>query len=274
VSHRFPTPSRAYHAIRDQLGSIRGVYLAGNRIVRREDFRSRELVLLLHGFFQTRNIWEVMEDRLRYDGYGVISFNLGGLLYRFNTHPIDTLASLIAEKIEGLIRRHGFASLHIIGHSKGGLIARDYIQHHGGDKRAKSLITLGTPHHGTPTAVVAVGLMGMGLVPSSAGDLLPNSRLVKAINRDTFPAHVPLTSIYSREDLVCPYWCSVLRPRPGETSMHNVQVRGVGHSQLAWDPGVYRVVQKHLEESSALWNERHPAPPDGQGLSHLERRAG
>lgn len=261
---RWLTPWGAYEAVRDQLGSVRGIYLAGNRIVRRDDFQGRELVLLLHGFFQTRNIWEVMEDRLRYDGFSVMSFDLGGLLFRFNTHPVDNLARLVAEKIEGLAARHGFDGLHIIGHSKGGLIARRYVQHYGGDKRVKSLISLGTPHHGTPTALVGVGLMGMGLMSSSAADLLPRSRLVSALNRDTFPAHVPLTSIYSREDLVCPHWCSTLRPRPGESSLTNVQVRGIGHSQLAWDPGVYRVVRQQLEGATKLWQERHaqgtPAP--------------
>ncbi|MBW2255046.1 MAG: hypothetical protein JRI25_10665, partial [Deltaproteobacteria bacterium] len=86
---RFLTPWGTYRALRDQLGSVRGVYLAGNHITRRDDFKDREeLVLLLHGFFQTRNIWEVMEDRLRFDGYAVLSFNLGGLLHRFNTNPI------------------------------------------------------------------------------------------------------------------------------------------------------------------------------------------
>lgn len=253
---RLFTPWGAYGALRDQLGSVRNVYVAGNAIQRRETYERRELVLLLHGFFQTRKIWEVMEDRLRHDGYGVISFNLGGLLYRFNTRPVDVIARQIAEKIEGLAIRHRFDALHIVGHSKGGLVARRYVQHVGGDKRVKSLITLGTPHHGTPTALLAVGLMGMGTLSSSAGDLMPNSRLIRAIRRDTFPAHVPLTSIYSREDVVCPHWCSVLRPRPGETSMSNVQVRGIGHSQLAWDPGVYRVVKTRLDEASALWRER------------------
>jgi triacylglycerol lipase len=258
VIERLLTPWGAYGAVRDQLGSLRRVYAAGNRIVRRDDFGDRrEVVLLLHGFFQTRNIWEVMEDRLRHDGYAVMSFDLGGVLYRFNNRPVDHLAQLIAEKIEGLSRRHGFSALHVVGHSKGGLVARRYIQHHGGDKRVKGLITLGTPHHGTPTAFVAVGLMGMGLVRSSAGDLLPRSSLVRAINRDTFPANVPLTSVYSREDVVCPYWCSILRPRPGETSLSNVQVRGIGHSQLAWDAGVYRVVRQRLVDASALWDERN-----------------
>lgn len=253
---RFLTPMGAYHAVRDQLGSVRKIYLGTDKIVRREDYSRAELVLLLHGFFQTRKLWDVMEDRLRYDGFGVISFNLGGLLYRFNTRPVEYLAEMIAEKIEGLAQRHGFESLHLVGHSKGGLIARRYVQHHGGDRRVKSVITLGTPHHGTPTAWVGVAIMGAGIVRSSAGDLLPNSPLVRALARDTFPAHVPLTSIYSKEDLVCPHWASVLRPRPGESSMTNVQVRGIGHSQLAWDPGVYRIVRARLQEAAALYQER------------------
>lgn len=260
---RWLTPLGTYHALRDQLGSVREVYLRGDKVQRRGDMGEHdELVLLIHGFFQTRNIWEVMEDRLRFDGFGVMSFNLGGLLYKFNTHPVDRSARMIAEKVENLSQRYGFERFHIIGHSKGGLIARRYVQHYGGDRRVKSVITLGTPHHGTPTAAVGVALTGFGLLPSSARDLLPRSELIRQVGRDSFPAHIPLTSIYSREDLVCPYWCSILRPRPGEAShFQNVSLRGIGHSQLAWDPGVYRHIRASLNAASELWRERSATPP-------------
>lgn len=251
------TPWGVYKELRDQLGSIRGVYLAGNEITRRDDFKHRdEVVLLLHGFFQTRNIWEVMEDRLRFDGYAVVSFNLGGLLYRFNTHPIDRLAPVIADKIESLAERHGFDRLHIVGHSKGGILARRYVQHYGGDQRVKSVITLGAPHHGTPTALLGVVLSRLLWSETSAGEMLPRSSLVRRLNLDEFPDHIPLTSLYSREDLVCPWWCSILRPRPGESHMTNIEVPGVGHSELTWDPGVYRHVRRRLEEASDLWRQR------------------
>jgi triacylglycerol lipase len=255
------TPWRTYSALRDQLGSVRGVYLAGDRIRRRDDMGAQQdLVLLLHGFFQTRNIWEVMEDRLRHDGYGVMSFNLGGLLSRFNTHPVDSLAELIADKIEGLAGRHGFDRFHIVGHSKGGLVARRYVQHYGGRERVKSVITLGTPHHGTPTALVGVALMGFGAIRSSARELLPRSKLISQLGRDNFPAEIPLTSIYSREDLVCPYWASVLHPKPGEEDhLVNVEIRRVGHSQLVWDPAVYRAVRERLDAASELWRVRADA---------------
>lgn len=242
-----------YRYLRDQLGSIRDVYVAGNAIERRDDFGEGEVVLLLHGFFQTRNIWEVMEDRLRFDGYSVMSFNLGGLLYRFNTKPVDRIARDIAHKIEGLRLRHGFDGLHIVGHSKGGLIARRYVQHYGGVRRVKSVVTLGTPHHGAPTAAIALPLQSV----ASVAELMPYSGVVRALKKDIFPAHIPLTSIYSTGDLVCPFWGSVLRPRDGESSMHNVQVRGVGHSELTWDPGVYRIVRTRLDHASRLWRQRN-----------------
>ena len=254
----FLKPWRAYGALRDQLGSIRDVYLAPDRVQREDDAApGREVVVLLHGFFQTRNVWEVMEDRLRHDGYSVLSFNLCGHLWKFNTQPVDRIAKRLADKLEGLAEQHGFQRIHIVGHSKGGLIARRYVQHYGGDRRVKSLTTLGTPHHGTPTAALGFALFGVAALGMSARDLLPGSRVVRAIGTDSFPPHIPLTSVFSREDLVCPYWASRLRPRPGEeTHMENVEVRGKGHSELTWDAGVYRIVRERIEAASELWMER------------------
>ena len=249
-------PARAYRYLRGQLGSIRGVYAQGNDVVRHGDLGRREqTVLLLHGFMQTRAVWQVMEDRLRHDGYAVFSFDLGGFLYRFNTRPIGELSQHISAKVEGICDRYGLESFHVVGHSKGGLIARHWVQHYGGDRRVRSLTTLGTPHHGTPTAFV--GFLLLGGLTRSPRQMLPGSGLVKRLQNDTFPAHIPLTSVYSKGDLVCPYWASVLRPRQGDTSMRNHELaKRVGHTELVHDPEVYVAVRSELEKASALWRER------------------
>lgn len=258
------SPLRLYRALRDQLGSIRQVYGRGNRVVRRDDFaQAADAVLLLHGFFQTRNVWEVMEDRLRYDGFSVFSFDLGGLFARFNTERPALLAQHVAEKLERICARTGLESFHIVGHSKGGLIAREYVQHHGGARRVRSLITLGTPHHGTPTAAIGAMLMGAGLLSRSPYDMLPNSRFVQRLRDDPFPSEVPLFSIYSRHDLVCPWWASVLVPSEGETSLHNRPVKGVGHTALTYDPGVYQIVRRELRLAGQAWRERRAAENAG-----------
>lgn len=262
---RQPTQKqRVMRVLRGQLGSIRRVYMRSNRIVRRDDFaRPEETVLLLHGFMQTRNVWEVMENRLRHDGYGVFSFDLGGLLWRFNTRSISDLSTMIAEKIERICDRTGLERFHIIGHSKGGLIARHYVQHHGGDRRVKSLITLGSPHHGTPTAAIGVAVTGAGVLGPSIWEMMPGSKLLRRMSEDSFPPGIPMTSVYSRHDVVCPWWCSVLRPRPGENALTNIEVQRLGHTELCHDAAVYGIVRRELQASAAVWRERltHLTPP-------------
>lgn len=251
------TPRTLVRAARSQLGSIRKVYLGGDRVVRHGDFHEdAEIVLLLHGFFQTRNIWEVMEDRLRHDGFAVMTFNTGGLLYRFNTHPVDHLAQLVADKIEGLSRKHGFERVHIVGHSKGGLVARRYIQAYGGERRVKSLITLGTPHHGTWTALLAAVPFGAVGLRTSVRELLPKSRTIRNLTEERFPEHIPLTSLYSRADLVCPWWHAELHPSPEQRHIRTQEVPGVGHSELTWSPAIYREVKLALEDAAAKHRAR------------------
>lgn len=256
ASRRLP-PARLYDALKGQLGSIRRVYLRSNRIVRHDDFaQAPETVLLLHGFFQTRQVWTVMEDRLRADGFGVFSFDLGGLFWRLNNRSIGDQARMVGAKLEGISQRYGLRRFHIVGHSMGGLIARHYIQHHGGAARVKSLVTLGTPHQGTPTAAIGIWLMGAGLLSSNPWEMLPFSPFMRGLNRDVFPASIPLTSIFSSADLVCPARFSRLRPRSGEDNLHNRPVKGIGHTALTWDPGVYVLVRQALREAAALWAER------------------
>jgi len=257
VADKPVTPSRFYRALRGQLGSIRKVYLRSNRIVRRGDFASYpETVLLLNGFFQTRNVWEVMEDRLRHEGYGVLSFDLGGVLWRYQIRSIVESAEMVAEKIERICERYDMDRFHIVGHSMGGLLARHYIQHCGGDRRVKSLITLGTPHRGTPTALVGLGVTAGGLLGGSAQQMIPGSGFLRELHNRTFPASIPLVSVYSKGDLVCPWWSSVLKPRPGESSMSNHKISGVGHTELVSDPSVYAIVRDELARAATLWSER------------------
>ncbi len=239
---------RTYRFARGQLGSVRAIYLAGNRIRRREALDpTRPHVVLLHGFFQTRNVWRAMERRLRADGFEVTSFALRGV-GPFNTLPIEVVAARVHDKIERLASK-GVEAVHLVGHSKGGLVARACVQLYGG-ARVRSVTTLGTPHHGTPTAAVAVAITGFGLLRSSAFDLLPRSQLVRALRDHPFPAGVPLTSIYSTGDLVCPWWCSHINDGA------NVRFRRLGHVALTSAPEVYAEVRRRLYAAEPL-----PPPP-------------
>jgi triacylglycerol lipase len=57
-----------------------------------------------------------------------------------------------AEALAGTLFRTRTPAFALIGHSMGGLDARYLITHLDPDRRVKSLITVATPHHGTPLA--------------------------------------------------------------------------------------------------------------------------
>jgi len=208
-----------------------------------------ETVLLIHGFFQTRRVMRTLEQRLRADGFRVVSFNLGGLLWNFNTRGVQTLAKRIDQKVRRLRERYGVDRIHIVGHSLGGLVARYLVQESGGDEYTDTVITLGSPHHGTPTAFIGAGL-GLLLVSHSMWQLFPMSPLVTRLKERPFPRGCRLVSVYSKHDLVCPWKSSVLRYEDGD-DVRNVLVKGLGHMGLVEDPWVYGLILRELTSRPA-----------------------
>lgn len=216
----------------------------GNEVVRRTDFTScPRPVLLLYGFMSTRRVLEVLERRLRRDGYCVWSINLGGALDLVNTHGIDELAEKVREKVERLYTRYQLGPLTIIGHSKGGLIGRYYVKRLGGDQRVKNLITLGTPHHGTPIAYL--GCAAFGIVAKSMWQMTPMSPFIRRLKIGAFPRQVRFTSIYSKVDGISPFPTAVLET-DGADNLFNVEIPGVPHRELLTRRAVYEVIRQEL----------------------------
>ncbi|MEE2829496.1 MAG: alpha/beta fold hydrolase [Myxococcota bacterium] len=205
-----------------------------------------DTVLMIHGFFQTPRVMETLERRLRADGFRPISFNLGGLFWNFNTRGVPTLAKRIDEKIRRFQERSGVQKIHIVGHSMGGLVARYLVQVEGGADYASTVITLGTPHHGTPTAAIGAG-MGLLFVSHAMWQIFPMSPLIKRLNEEPFPEGVRLVSVYSKHDLVCPWRSSVLTEKDGK-KVRNILVKELGHMGLVEDPWVYGLVVRELSE--------------------------
>ncbi len=75
--------------------------------------------------------------------------------YRYDRDvPIDASANALKELIDNVFPND---SVVLIGHSMGGLVSRAYIVNKGGYSKVKRLITLATPHHGSPLANIAMG---------------------------------------------------------------------------------------------------------------------
>lgn len=233
----------------------------GNAIVRRTDFTNcQRPVLLLYGFMATRRTFEVLEHRLRRDRFCVFSLNLGGWRQAFNTNAIDDLAEHVSEKIDRLYERFPeMGPLSIIGHSKGGLIGAYYVKRLGGDRRVKGLITLGTPHNGSPSAYW--GLATMGLISRSIWQLTPRSPFIRRLKEGPFPGAVRLVSIYSQADRVNPYPACFVGNPTLEPQISNVEVPDVLHREFVTSRSVYQIVRRELFATYGLPTPDEPRAP-------------
>lgn len=240
-----------------------------NHIEKRADFaRAERPVLLIQRFLATRRSFDVMEKRLRKDGYCVFSLNLGGLKSAFNNRSIDDLAHVVAEKVEKLYRRYPhMGPLTVIGHSKGGLIGAHYVKHLGGHRRVRTLITLGTPHNGTPLA-----LLGFLISPfaQSVFQMFPGSPFLHRLRKTPTPPSVWHAALWSPQDRTCPRPSAMCRE--DAPNVCNVEVNAP-HFELLQRKAVYEVVREQIAAGEAwargLGVVRLPAPWEREGAAAL-----
>lgn len=254
-------------------GTIVALTLRGNRIERKANLKHcKNPVLLLYGFGATRRTFSILERRLYNDGYTVFSINLGGMFGTFNTHAIQDLAAYVDEKIERLYKKYGFrGKLSIISHSKGGLIGTYYVKRLGGDRRVKLLITLGTPHNGNPWAMLAL-FSPAALIFKSIRQMTPMSDFLKRLKTGPFPKRVKLYSIYSKDDRVSPYPCSVVDEAP---NAKNLELEGVSHSEFLIKKNVYNLIKHALNDempaSLEEWTRKRLQETATEALSKRSR---
>ncbi len=199
-------------------------------------------MLLVHGWFSYRRTFDVLERRLRRDGYGVFSLDLGGARGSFLNRGLDDLADLLRAKIERIYARYpGLGPLTIVGHSGGGLVATYYVKKLGGWRRTRAVVTLGTPHRGTPRAWLGLPI---ALVARSLIQMIPGSPLLARLQDGPWPAQVRLVSIWSRDDGVSPF-PSCLIDTHGLPHLANIEVGG-DHRAFLVRKSVYEVVLREL----------------------------
>lgn len=227
-------------------------------------------VLLLHGFFSTRRTFDVLEARLRRDGYGVFSLNLGGLRRAYNTRGIDDLADYVRAKVERVYARYpGLGPLTIVGHSKGGLVGAYYVKKLGGWRRTRLVVALGAPFHGTPKAWLGLPI---ALLAPSIPQLLPGSAFLRRFHAGRWPPQVRLTSLWSKQDTLAIWPSPVLDPA-GSPLVRNVEV-DCRHLDFLTRKGIYQVLRRELEAAgqpartplAVVAGGRAAAPPEARSV--------
>jgi pimeloyl-ACP methyl ester carboxylesterase len=200
-------------------------------------------ILLLHGMIDNRAIFTLLTRRLRAHGFTRVRT----LNYPPTTNDIRAAAENLAAEVEALVAESGHERIHVVGHSLGGLIARYYVQRLGGDARVRTLVTLGTPHHGTLAA---------HLVPARLGrQLRPRSDLFRELDLPAPGFATRIVAYWSDLDqLIVPH--DNARLEHPDLQGHNVVVRGVGHLSLPITGRVVREVVQTLTDGE---------PPAGAG---------
>jgi len=236
-------------------GTIVSLTLQGNTIEKKASLKkSKNPVLLLYGFGATRRTFSILEKRLYNDGFTVFSVNLGGIFGTFNTHAIEDLGAFIDQKIERLYEKYQFrGKISIISHSKGGLIGHYYVKRLGGERRVSSLITLGTPHNGNPWAMLAM-FTPAPLILKSIAQMTPMCSFIKRLKMGPFPKKVKLYSLYSKDDLMCPYPSPVLDEAP---NVKNIEIDGITHSEFLIKKNVYHIIRMALTNEVPTSLEEH-----------------
>lgn len=133
----------------------------------------------------------------------------------------------------------------IVGHSIGGIIARQAIQLGGAAERVAGLVTIGSPHRGTPAALAGLAL-GLGFLSPTTFAMMPLAPTIRRMNRAPWPDATPFLSIVSWSDLLCPPPCGSPPFADGDgVRIHKVS--GHGHTDMLRSPEVEGLIAEMIQ---------------------------
>lgn len=206
-------------------------------------------VVLLHGFIDNRSVFVLLRRSLVQHGRRQVT----SLNYSPLTCDIRTAAESFGRHIEEICERTGSARVDVVGHSLGGLIARYYAQRLGGDRRVRTLVTLGTPHAGT-------GAVPLANAHPIVRQMRPGSGLLAELARPAPGCRTRFVAFWSDLDQVMdpPETARVDHP---DLSAENVRVTGIGHLALPVHPAVAGGIRRVLDETPGDASDRTSERP-------------
>ena len=161
-----------------------------------------------------------------------------------NTGDLDDQAARLGDAVDAVLERTGAPSVDVVGYSAGGVVARLWVRDHGGDERARRVLTLGSPHHGTDLA----GLAAATGCPTACEQLAPGSALLTRLNGgDETPDGPRWTSVWTTQDrTVVPPASADLEGALTFTVQSSCPAATTSHGELPSDPVVLAAVDSVL----------------------------
>jgi len=184
--------------------AVAGLVVAGSLVFLRSDPAARTTpsaqlrpgpVLLVPGYGGATGGLHALAERLTAAGRDAAVVSLPG----DGTGDLEGSAKALDVAVKAALARTGDRSVDLVGYSAGGIVVRLWVADgHAGEVRR--VVTLGSPHHGTSLADLAVSL-APGECPLACAQLATNSAVLARLNTgDETPAGPTWVSIWTTQD--------------------------------------------------------------------------
>lgn len=206
-------------------------------------------ILLVHGLNMDPFCLRWFRRKLLQQGFGPI-FRLGLQPFSFT---IEAQAKELAVAVTQIFQQYG--AVHIIAHSLGGVVSRFFIQELEGHPMVGSLVTLGTPHRGTPVAHLAMSVSGRQLLPSS--EVFAKLNAPEKLNTFFTETHPKVPSLFLWADLdllVPPKWANHI---PNVPEHYFLKIPHHGHTSILVSSSAFRAAASFI----ATVVDRLPSSP-------------
>jgi len=221
-------------------------------------------VMIVGGTFAAEILYWILESRLANDGYVYRFFELP----EHGTIDINASADKLSDAVDAFLRDTGASKVHLIAHSQGGIVARDYISRHAGQNTVESMISLAAPHKGTSFVE-----SDLAKLLFKCPDALPcqqvkiGAPLIQQINNRPANDSIYYTNFTTNNDIfITPVengWmdgCDRVGPFGGNLSC-NIHIQRfcpgkifLEHIGLAFDGTVYNGIQQALRHQEIVLN--------------------
>jgi triacylglycerol lipase len=194
-------------------------------------------VLLVPGYGGETGSLDALAGRIRADGREAIVLRLPGT----GTGNLVADAALLNAAVEQTVHR-GAPSVDVIGYSAGGVVALLWARRDDGAARARRVVTLGAPFHGTELAAAAQALVPREC-PTACQQLVPGSPLLTSLDVAKSGGLPPWLSLWTADDdVVSPPDSARLAGAIDVPVQSICPALAVSHTELPSDPAVVAMV--------------------------------
>jgi len=203
-----------------------------DRTTQTAERRQRSPVLFVHGYAGTEHIWGPLRAALAQAGFDC----LVALRYNAFRTDIHQIADHLVDQALRSMDACGAFSVHLVGHSLGGLVIRDAVQQRGLAGLARTAVTIATPHAGAALARYVPG--------PAARQMRPGSTFLEELAGSRVDQRTRWIAISGGDDRVVPATSGVLDIRATDVLIKRQPA--AGHATVARHPAVVSYITREL----------------------------